>query len=116
MEWQEPAARLAEAVTRPGSRWRRPVATVPRHQLVPRWFEANAGTWEFRDGHADEHAWLEAAYSPTRSLVTRIGPVHADHAGGSEPVKGRPTSSATLPLLVVMMLAVRLHPGRQRGR
>ncbi len=104
MEWQESAARLAGAVTRPGSRWRGPVAAVPRHLLVPRWFEASAGTWEFRDGHADERAWLEAAYSPARSLVTRVGPVHADHAGGGEPVKGRPTSSATLPLLVVMML------------
>jgi protein-L-isoaspartate O-methyltransferase len=103
MEWQERAAWLGEAVTRPGSRWRRPVAAVPRHLLIPRWFEANAGTWEVRDGHADEQAWLEAAYSPVRSLVTRVGPVHADLAAG-ELVRGRPTSSATLPLLVVMML------------
>jgi protein-L-isoaspartate O-methyltransferase len=103
MEWQQPAERLAVAVTRPDSRWRRPVAVVPRHLLIPRWFEARAGTWEVRDGHGDERAWLEAAYSPVRSLVTRVGPVHADHAAG-EPVKGRPTSSATLPLLVVMML------------
>jgi len=104
MEWQERAARLAETVTRPGSRWHKPVAAVPRHLLIPRWFEANAGTWELRDGPGDERAWLEAAYSPARSLVTRVGPVHADHAAGGEPVRGRPTSSATLPLLVVMML------------
>lgn len=104
MEWEEPAARLAGIVARPGSRWREPVAAVPRHVLIPRWFDATAGTWELRDGPGDGQSWLEAAYSPTRSLVTRVGPVHADHAVAGQPVSGRPTSSATLPLLVVMML------------
>lgn len=104
MEWEASAARLADAVvTRPGSRWHEPVATTLRHGFVPRWFEMNDGAWRLCDGPADKQRWLNAAYHPGRSLVTRVGALHADHATDS-PVSGRSTSSATLPELVVMML------------
>ncbi|MDT3397096.1 methyltransferase domain-containing protein [Streptomyces sp. B1866] len=103
MEWQEHAARLAQEVTDPVSRWRDPVATVPRHELVPRWWTRDGDGWELHDGPTDPAAWLRAAYSDT-SLVTSVGGLHADHARPGDRPEGRPTSSATHPGLVVRML------------
>ncbi|MFE2296335.1 methyltransferase domain-containing protein [Streptomyces sp. NPDC059452] len=104
MDWEKEAGRLADRVADPGSRWLAPVATVPRHELVPRWWEADdAGTWVLRNGTDDPAAWARAAYSD-RSLVTRVGPLHADRAGPGDRPEGLPTSSATLPSLVVRML------------
>ncbi|AEW98854.1 hypothetical protein SCATT_p06610 (plasmid) [Streptantibioticus cattleyicolor NRRL 8057 = DSM 46488] len=91
-------------MTDPDSRWLVPVADVPRHELVPRWWERDgSGAWELRDGPSDPEAWAEAAYAD-RSLVTRVGPLHADQAEPDDRPEGRPTSSATLPSLVVRML------------
>ncbi|MFC9591561.1 methyltransferase domain-containing protein [Streptomyces sp. NPDC056944] len=56
-----------------------------------------------RDGPSDPDAWLKAAYAD-RSLVTRVGSLHADQATSDDRPKGLPTSSATLPSLVVRML------------
>ncbi|WP_432587848.1 methyltransferase domain-containing protein [Streptomyces sp. HD1123-B1] len=104
MDWKPHAERLAREVTPSVSRWRSPVASTPRHRFVPRWWERESdGTWALRDGHADESAWLSAAYSDT-SLVTRVGPWHADHAGPDDRPTGRPTSSSTMFRLVVRML------------
>ncbi len=109
MDWKARAGRLADEVTHPVSRWRPLVAAVPRHVFVPRWWAwaergplAWHGTWELRDGPADPQAWLNAAYSD-KSLVTRVGPLHADHASGTDRPTGRPTSSTTMPGLVVHM-------------
>ncbi|MGA4840688.1 protein-L-isoaspartate(D-aspartate) O-methyltransferase [Streptomyces sp. G45] len=103
-QWKRHAERLAAEVTSPVSRWRNAVADTPRHLFVPRWWErADGGAWTLRDGSADAAAWLRAAYSDT-SLVTRVGPRHADHARPGEQVSGRPTSSSTMPGLVVRML------------
>ncbi|KPI12581.1 protein-L-isoaspartate(D-aspartate) O-methyltransferase [Actinobacteria bacterium OK074] len=104
MEWDKDAERLAGRVTDPDSRWRKPVASVPRHELIPRWWEPDgADGWTLQDGAADPGAWREAAYA-NRSLITRVGPTHADHAMRGDRVEGPPTSSATLPSLVVRML------------
>ncbi|WP_435241173.1 methyltransferase domain-containing protein [Streptomyces cucumeris] len=104
MDWKPHAERLAREVTPPVSRWRSAVASTPRHRFVPRWWERESdGTWALRDGHADESAWVSAAYSDT-SLVTRVGPWHADHAGPDDRPTGRPTSSSTMFRLVVRML------------
>ncbi|MER7791574.1 methyltransferase domain-containing protein [Streptomyces sp. NPDC097640] len=104
MDWEPHAARLADEVTDPVSRWRQPVASVPRHELVPRWWERDgAGGWMLRDGTADPSAWLTTAYSD-RSVITRVGTLHADHAKPDDRPQGLPTSSATLPSLVVRML------------
>ncbi|WP_424643233.1 methyltransferase domain-containing protein [Embleya sp. AB8] len=46
---------------------------------------------------------MSAAYGDT-SLVTKVGPAHADHADPDDQPTGRPTSSATMPGLVVQML------------
>lgn len=59
-------------------------------------------TWEVRDGPADPEAWLEAAYYD-QSVVTQIDTAHADHAVSGDQATGRPTSSATLPSLLVQM-------------
>ncbi|GAA4239243.1 methyltransferase domain-containing protein [Actinomadura meridiana] len=101
--WKDHAARLAETVAHRGSRWYAPIATTPRHRFVPRWWQADGDAWTVRDGMADESEWLRVAYSD-RTLVTRVGTTHADHAPESGRATGRPTSSSTLPGLVVGML------------
>ncbi|MBT2397940.1 methyltransferase domain-containing protein [Streptomyces sp. ISL-100] len=104
MDWQEHAARLAAEVTGPVSRWREPVASVPRHELVPRWWtRADGGGWVLHDGPSAPDDWTRAAYSDT-SLVTSVGGLHADHAKPDDRPEGLPTSSATHPGLVVRML------------
>jgi protein-L-isoaspartate O-methyltransferase len=45
---------------------------------------------------------LAAAYAD-QSLVTRVGPAHADHAADGDHPYGRPTSSSTQPSLAVCM-------------
>ena len=109
MNWAPRAARLAAAVTHPASRWRPAVEGVPRHLFTPRWWARAApgpglwhDQWELRDGPADPAAWLDAAYADG-SLVTQVGPLHADHASPGDRPEGRPTSSATLPGLLVQM-------------
>lgn len=58
--------------------------------------------WTLRDGAADPARWAAAAYSD-RTLVTRVGPLHADQATEQDHPEGLPTSSSTLPTLVVGM-------------
>ncbi|MFF5246112.1 hypothetical protein ACFY3V_17670 [Streptosporangium sp. NPDC000095] len=69
---------------------------------MPAWWAWSSGHWELRHGPADEEAWLEAAYRD-RTLVTRVGTLHADHAKADGGPTGRPASSSTLPGLVVQM-------------
>ncbi|MFD8381607.1 methyltransferase domain-containing protein [Streptomyces sp. NPDC059679] len=76
----------------------------PGHLCVPRWYTVGPEGWTPVDSSADAAAWARAAYAD-QTLVTRVGPVHADHATDGEAVTGRPTSSSTLPSLVVNMLA-----------
>jgi protein-L-isoaspartate O-methyltransferase len=102
--WQERAAVLAADIADPGSGWHDVVRRVPRHVLVPRWFSPRPGeAWEVRDGPSGEPAWLDAAYDGLMTLVTRVGPVHADHAEPGARYEGRSTSSATMPRLVLDM-------------
>ncbi|WP_175408092.1 protein-L-isoaspartate O-methyltransferase [Streptomyces sp. TRM64462] len=103
MDWLTHAERLATELVRPESRWRSPLATTARHLLVPRWWEsAGDGRYVARDGAADPEAWMHATYA-NDTLVTRVGPLHADHAEPGQTTEGRPTSSSTLPVLVVGM-------------
>ncbi|NEA45770.1 protein-L-isoaspartate(D-aspartate) O-methyltransferase [Streptomyces sp. SID10815] len=111
MDWKPRAAALADLATHPVSPWWAPVAETPRHLLVPRWFTPGPDGWTPREGAADEVAWAAAAYADT-TLVTRVGSVHADQAEPGRVTVGRPTSSSTLPSLVVSMLEHgRLAPG-----
>ncbi len=104
-DWRGAAQQLAARITHPTSRWRQPVATTPRHLLVPRWWDwARAGErWELRDGPPDPTVWLHAGYAD-RTLVTRVGPLHADRARPEDRPTGRPTSSATKPSLTIRLL------------
>lgn len=102
MDWPSRAHELADRVTHPGSRWRDAVVGTPRHQFVPAWWQRAGGHWKRRYGPADEKNWLDAAYQ-NRTLVTKIGSLHADQAKTHDEPTGRPTSSATLPGLVLQM-------------
>jgi hypothetical protein len=86
------------------------IAAIPRHLFVPYWWRASAAgsgdgadIWERCDGPAEEDPWARVAYRD-QSLVTRVGPLHADHAAPGDRPVGLPTSSATLPGLIVQML------------
>ncbi|MEU9404004.1 protein-L-isoaspartate(D-aspartate) O-methyltransferase [Streptomyces sp. NPDC048242] len=103
VDWKPYAATLATEATHPGSQWWAPVTATPRHIFVPRWYAPGGGGWTTVDGPADEETWLKTAYSDT-TLVTRVGSTHADHTPGGHLVTGNPTSSSTLPGLVVSML------------
>jgi protein-L-isoaspartate O-methyltransferase len=110
VDWTPHADRLASEVAHPVSRWRPVIAAIPRHVFVPRWWSWSApGTgfgsdiWELRDGPTSDDDWARAAYRD-RSLVTQVGPLHADRAEQGDRPVGMPTSSATLPGLIVQML------------
>jgi protein-L-isoaspartate O-methyltransferase len=103
MEWEAHAAQMAAEVVHPVSRWRGPLESVPRHVFVPRWWANDGGRWALRDGPSDAASWMGAVYA-NRTLVTRVGSQHADDAPeGAALTTGLPTSSSTLPGLVVQM-------------
>ncbi|QMU80553.1 protein-L-isoaspartate(D-aspartate) O-methyltransferase [Streptacidiphilus sp. PB12-B1b] len=104
MDWEPRAAALADEVVHPSSPWHGAVAATPRHLLVPRWWRylADEGGMALRVGADDPARWLNAAYS-NRTLVTRVGSAHADAAGPDDHPEGLPTSSSTLPALVLSM-------------
>ncbi|SFP01152.1 methyltransferase domain-containing protein [Actinomadura madurae] len=103
VDWQHHARTLAVAVAHPISRWWPVVAEVPRHVFIPRWFErAGDGDWTACDGRADPQEWAQVAYRD-RTVVTRVGADHADAAEPGATVHGHPTSSATLPSLLLQM-------------
>lgn len=102
MDWKGHAAQMADAAVRPESRWHAPLATTPRHVFVPRWFENVDGQWQLRIGEEDPEAWMYAVYSDL-TRVTRVGALHADDAEPGTEAAGLPTSSSTLPGLVVTM-------------
>ncbi|MFE7129357.1 ATP-grasp peptide maturase system methyltransferase [Streptomyces sp. NPDC057638] len=87
--------------------WRAAVTTVPREVFVPEFFRRSDGPQGTRwtpaspdTGSTD--AWLEEVYRD-ETLVTQLnGDVHPGDVDG--PVGGDPTSSSTLPGLVVRML------------
>lgn len=104
MDWVSHARRLADGHLRPESPWWQPIADTPRHLFVPNWWERDTDGRVARNGPDDPDAWLKAAYRD-QTLVTRIGPDHADHVepGTVVPYGRWPTSSSTLPSLVATM-------------
>ncbi|MEZ0095728.1 methyltransferase domain-containing protein [Streptacidiphilus sp. EB129] len=109
MPFEPYAARLSAACVHPASRWAQALAAVPRHVFVPRWWQPSTKGWTCVDGPSDPEPWMTAAYAD-RTLVTRVGPLHADHAKQGQHAAGLPTSSATLPGLVVQMLRHAMIP------
>ncbi len=107
--WQARAEALADKLTADGdlrtAEWRAAVCAVPRHELVPRYYEQEGTTYRLvdPDDHASRRAWLDLVYSDT----TLITAVVADSSGRHIPV-----SSSTKPDLMVRMLeALDVHDG-----
>ncbi|MFQ6143914.1 ATP-grasp peptide maturase system methyltransferase [Streptomyces seoulensis] len=97
--------RLAAAVPVDDPAWRTALETVPRELFVDK------GLFQF-DGHrwtpvhqdvTDPGTWLELVHQDT-TWVTQVGGTGAADATG--PVTGHPTSSSTLPSLIVRMFDV----------
>lgn len=105
-QWTEAAKALADKVTAESPAWHDAVSNTPRHLLVPRWWQripnSPAQEWELVDLPGDSPGRLHAAYTD-ETLVTRVGPTHADRAQPGERATGDPTSSSTLPGLIVSM-------------
>jgi methyltransferase of ATP-grasp peptide maturase system len=101
-DWQARAEALADKLTADGdlhtAEWRAAVCGVPRHELVPQYYEQE-DTTTYRlitpDDDASRRAWLDRVYSDT----TLITAVVADPNGRQIPV-----SSSTKPDLMVRML------------
>lgn len=105
MDWKHHAAALADEVCGPGPQWHAAVSKVPRHKLLPRWWNAAPGCeWRVYDGPSDEGAWMAYVYAD-RPVVTEVAGVHADHADG-QPMSAYalPTSSSSMPSRVISML------------
>ncbi|MFB7091534.1 ATP-grasp peptide maturase system methyltransferase [Streptomyces sp. NPDC056296] len=113
------AERLREAMTKalaedgvlgdPG--WRAAIERVPRHRFVPGFYlpadEHNGQgltVWEPVTAELDYGRWLAAAYSDT-TLITQFDSDEPDWKQPAIRHGGAPTSSSTLPSLVVRMWA-----------
>ncbi|MGX1853079.1 ATP-grasp peptide maturase system methyltransferase [Streptomyces sp. NPDC055299] len=113
------AARLRETMVKslakdgvlPDPAWRAAVETVPRHRFVSGFYlpadrrdEQGLTVWEPVTSERDHGRWLAAAYSDT-TLITQFDGDEPDWK--QPPVRhgGAPTSSSTLPSLVVRMWA-----------
>ncbi|MFI9379651.1 methyltransferase domain-containing protein [Kutzneria sp. NPDC052558] len=102
--WPARAAALVEELRAKGALrtedWAEPLSTVPRHHLVPCFYEQDRnGRWERVDSsHGDR--WWNAVYSNT-ALVTALGDAAME-----------PISSSSQPSLMVRMLeALDVRPG-----
>ncbi|MFB6726341.1 methyltransferase [Kribbella sp. NPDC056345] len=103
-DWTEAADKLAAQVTSDAPEWRDAVSATPRHVLVPRWWEpTRKRPFEWQLVAPDAADPWSRVYSD-ETLVTRVGALHADHAGPEGRAHGAPTSSSTLPGLIVRML------------
>ncbi|MER7247008.1 methyltransferase domain-containing protein [Kribbella sp. NPDC000426] len=112
-DWTDAARKLADQVTATAPEWHDSVGSTPRHQLVPRWWEPIPDSYPFAWGlrtPQPNHQWAEIYADET--LVTRVGSFHADAADLSDRPTGLPTSSSTLPGLIVRMLHL-LDPDEQ---
>jgi methyltransferase of ATP-grasp peptide maturase system len=100
---QELAAELTLGGNIIAPAWRAAVEAVPRELFLGESvFRPEGAGWEpVRRGQVGDEEWLRLVYSDT-TWVTQVEGVSADSARGA--MTGRPTSSGTLPSLVVRML------------
>lgn len=112
-DWTDAARQLADEVTAAAPEWHNSVSSTPRHQLVPRWWEPIPDSYPFAWGlHTPQPDQPWAQVYADETLVTRVGSLHADVADLSDRPTGLPTSSSTLPGLIVRMLHL-LNPNEQ---
>ncbi|MFG2170581.1 ATP-grasp peptide maturase system methyltransferase [Streptomyces niveus] len=102
---------LAEDGVLADPHWRRAVETVPRHRFVPGFYlpaperDGHGLTvWEPVTAALDSGRWVAAAYSDT-TLITQFDGDEPDWGHPAVRHGGAPTSSSTLPSLVVRMWA-----------
>lgn len=105
------AKALAEDGALADPTWRQAVETVPRHRFVPGFYlpaDARDGQgltiWEPVTAELDHGRWLAAAYSDT-TLITQFDGEEPDWKNPAVRHGGAPTSSSTLPSLVLRMWA-----------
>ncbi|MFI5981464.1 ATP-grasp peptide maturase system methyltransferase [Streptomyces sp. NPDC051555] len=91
--------------------WRQAVERVPRHRFVPGFYlpaderdEQGLTVWEPVTAELDYGRWLAAVYSDT-TLITQFDSAEPDWKQPAVRHGGAPTSSSTLPSLVVQMWA-----------
>lgn len=91
--------------------WRRAVEKVPRHRFVPGFYlpaDERDGqgltVWEPATAELDYARWLAAAYRDT-TLITQFDGEEPDWKNPARRHGGAPTSSSTLPSLVLRMWA-----------
>ncbi len=96
---------LAGRVTADCSAWRAAVEQVPREAFLGEAIFRQTGTmWEpVRRDQVGEAEWLRLAYQD-RTWVTQIDGIDATEV--DRPIGGSPTSSSTLPSLIIRMLEV----------
>ncbi len=95
---------LVEKGTLTDPAWSRAAAAVPRELFVGAYFVPVDGSTPtgYRAVHHHDPGWLEGVYAD-RTLVTQLdGRTHPEDAG-ERPVTGAPSSSSTLPSLVLDM-------------
>lgn len=104
-DWIYRVFRLADRLTEAGdlrtAAWRQAFCGVPRHELVPRYFEPHGdGTFDLVDSDdpSQRATWLEAAYSDL-TLVTTLTDVHT--GVGAVQIT---TSASTKPGLMMRIL------------
>ncbi|WP_245918670.1 ATP-grasp peptide maturase system methyltransferase [Actinomadura mexicana] len=104
-------ADLATELAVDDAAWRHAVEAVPRHRFVPG-FYADSGkrsedgltVWDPVTEVIDRERWLKAVYSDT-TLITQFDCEEPDWRHPASRIGGVPTSSSTLPSLVVRMWA-----------
>lgn len=91
--------------------WRKAAETVPRHDFIPGFYQPGAEEdedgltiWEPVTAEIDHARWLSEAYSDT-TLITQFDGEETDWSDPHVRHGGTPTSSATLPSLVMRMWA-----------
>ncbi|MFD4865306.1 ATP-grasp peptide maturase system methyltransferase [Streptomyces sp. NPDC058412] len=105
------AKALAEDGALADPAWRHAVETVPRHRFVPGFYlpaderdEQGLTVWEPVTAELDYGRWLAGAYTDT-TLITQFDSDEPDWKRPAVRHGGAPTSSSTLPSLVVRMWA-----------
>lgn len=105
------AQALAEDGVLTDPAWRAAVEKVPRHRFVPGFYlpaaerdQIGLTVWEPVTAELDYGRWLAAAYSDT-TLITQFDGEEPDWKNPTVRHGGAPTSSSTLPSLVVRMWA-----------
>ncbi|MGQ0773907.1 MAG: methyltransferase domain-containing protein [Pseudonocardiales bacterium] len=112
--WRERASALADSLAERGilrsEAWRVAVAQTPRHLFVPASTSTTAAGSTAQE--AGLETWLDEVYSDL-TLVVQRRPLPSGRAAGGEQA-ALPTSSSTMPSLMVEMLeALDLHDGHR---